>query len=167
MALNISPHELTEPVDSVGVCLSKGLSAPIGSVLTGDREFIDHARKWRKMLGGGMRQVGIIAAAGQVALEKMIARLVKDHQNAQRLASGLKRIPGIILSQEKVPTNIVFFGLDGSVSEKDFNKKLTGLGVKVSYLGEQKYRAVTHRLITKTDIDEALKHIESAVKNMV
>jgi threonine aldolase len=167
VALNISPRELTGPADSVGVCLSKALSAPIGSVLTGDREFINRARKFRKMLGGGMRQVGIIAAAGIIALEKMINRLADDHQNAQRLASGLKRIPSIVLTREKVPTNIVFFGLDASISENAFNRKLIDRGVKVSYLGEQKYRAVTHRLITETDIVEALKHIEAVIKEMV
>ena len=167
VALNISPRELTEPADSVGICLSKGLSAPIGSVLTGDREFINRARKFRKMLGGGMRQVGIIAAAGIIAMEKMINRLADDHQNAQRLASGLKRIPGIMLTREKVPTNIIFFGLDASISENEFNRKLIDRGVKVSYLGAHRYRAVTHRLITETDIDEALKNIEESVKDMV
>jgi len=166
VAINILPRELAGPADSVCVCLSKGLSAPIGSVLTGSGEFINRARKWRKMLGGGMRQVGIIAAAGQVALEKMVARLAEDHLNAQRLASGLKQIPGIVLTREKVPTNIVLFELEFPVSGPEFNRRLNSRGVKLGNLGEQKYRAVTHRLITETDIDEALKHIEATVKEM-
>jgi threonine aldolase len=118
------------------------------------------------MLGGGMRQTGIIAAAGLVALEKMVNRLVEDHQNAKRLALGLKQIPGIMPAREKVPTNIVFFGLELPVPDSEFGLKLSNRGIKVGHLGKRKYRAVTHRLITADDIDEALEHIAATVKEM-
>lgn len=166
VALNISPRELAGPADSVGICLSKGLSAPVGTVLCGNREFISRARKQRKMLGGGMRQAGIIAAAGLVALEKMVDRLAEDHRNAQRLAEGLRIIPGIVPAREKVPTNIVFFGLESPAPGLEFGRRLTSRGVKIGHLGERMYRAVTHRLITEKDIDEALGHIETVIREM-
>jgi threonine aldolase len=161
IALDVPATELTKGADSVCFCLSKGLSAPVGSVLCGTADFVERARKWRKMLGGGMRQAGILAAAGIVALETMIERLKEDHDNAQRLAKGLALINGIALAQDRVPTNIVMFSLDKRLSDIDFTTRLIERGVKVSSRGENLFRAVTHRMISSSDIDEALNHIES------
>ena len=105
VALDMPACRLTQPVDSVGLCLSKGLSAPVGSLLCGSRDFMERARQSRKMLGGGMRQVGIVAAAGIVALETMVERLTEDHDNARRLARGLADIEGITLAQDDVPAS--------------------------------------------------------------
>ena len=113
-ALNKSVAELTSEVDSVSFCLSKGLSAPSGSLLCGKKEFIEKARFNRKALGGGMRQSGILAAAGIVALNEMPKKIVKDHQNASTLAKGLNAISGISIDLEKVKTNIIYFKLDHS-----------------------------------------------------
>ena len=160
IALDVPAAELTKDIDSVSFCLSKGLSAPIGSLLCGSKEFIERARKRRKMLGGGMRQVGVIAAAGIVALERMIERLAEDHSNARRLADGLVGIPGIKLGQEKVMTNIVIFDLKPSISGSQFITKLTASGVKVLSRGNNSFRAVTHRMVNADDIEFALNQID-------
>ena len=102
-ALSIDVRELTRQADSVMFCLSKGLSAPVGSVLCGTREWVERTRKWRKMVGGGMRQAGHLAAAGIVALETLVDRLVEDHHNARTLAEGLKGLPGVVIDPEKKP----------------------------------------------------------------
>jgi threonine aldolase len=160
VALGIPAVELTGQVDSVGFCLSKGLSAPIGSVLCGSKEFIERARKKRKMLGGGMRQAGVIAAAGIVALETMIDRLAEDHANARKLAVGLAKIQGITLAKEKAPTNIVIFDLAQPFPVAEFLMKLDSQGVKVVRFGNHRLRAVTHRMVSAADIDYALTQIE-------
>jgi len=160
VALGIPAVELTGEVDSVGFCLSKGLSAPIGSVLCGSKEFIERARKKRKMLGGGMRQAGVIAAAGIVALETMIDRLAEDHANARKLAAGLAKIQGITLAKEKAPTNIVIFDLAQPFPVAEFLMKLDSQGVKVVRFGNHRLRAVTHRMVSAADIDYALTQIE-------
>ena len=109
VALGVPASALAQNVDSVAVCLSKGLSAPLGSVLCGSKDFVERARKFRKMLGGGMRQAGVVAAAGIVALETMVDRLAEDHANARRLARGLADIKGMSLAQDDTPTNIGMF----------------------------------------------------------
>ncbi|GAG63128.1 unnamed protein product, partial [marine sediment metagenome] len=111
IALNIEPALLAKNVDSVMFCLSKGLSAPVGSILAGSKEFIQRARKNRKMLGGGMRQAGILAAAGIIAIENMVERLGEDHKNARILGEGLVDIGGIKVDLETVQTNMVYFDL--------------------------------------------------------
>jgi len=166
VALGVPAVELTAGVDSVGFCLSKGLSAPVGSVLCGSKEFIGRARKKRKMLGGGMRQAGIIAAAGIVALETMIDRLAEDHANARKLAAGLTQIRGITLAQEKVPTNIVIFDLAQSFPVAEFITKLASHGVKVIRFGNHRLRAVTHRMVSPDDIDYALNQIEHVCREL-
>ena len=166
VALNTSAGELVKDVDSICFCLSKGLSAPVGSVLCGTQEFIANARKWRKMLGGGMRQAGLIAAAGIVALETMVARLKEDHSNARRLAQGLANIPGITVTNKEVQTNIVMFDLAPTISVAEFLRQLNNHDIKVGSRGGQKFRAVTHRMIGAVDIDEALKRIELTVKGL-
>ena len=166
IALGVPVTELTKDVDSVSFCLSKGLSAPIGSLLCGNKEFIERARKRRKMLGGGMRQAGVIAAAGIVAMETMIDRLAEDHTNARRLADGLVRIPDIRLGQEKVMTNILMFDLARTFSSIQFLNKLTASGVKILSLGGNSFRAVTHRMVNAGDIDFALNKIEAACREL-
>ena len=166
VALNTSAGELVKDVDSICFCLSKGLSAPVGSVLCGTQEFIANARKWRKMLGGGMRQAGVIAAAGIVALETMVERLKEDHSNARRLAQGLANIPGITVTNKEVHSNIVMFDLAPNISVAEFLRRLDNHGIKVGSRGGRKFRAVTHRMIGAVDIDEALKRIELTVKGL-
>ena len=162
VALGVSASVLTESVDSVGFCLSKGLSAPVGSLYCATRESVERARKWRKMLGGGMRQAGVIAAAGIVALQKMVNRLAEDHANARRLAEGLASIPGFTVHLEKVQTNIVNFEFPPTVS--DPVPKAGERGVKFLSRGGRRVRAVTHCMINAEDIDEALNRLERLAK---
>ena len=161
IALGVPVLALAENADSVSFCLSKGLGAPVGSLLCGSKDFVERARKFRKMLGGGMRQAGIIAAAGIVALETMVDRLVDDHANARRLAEGLAGINGITLAQDSVPTNIVMFELSPGPSTAEFMEGLREVGVKVGLRDGRPFRAVTHYMVTSSDIDEALARIEA------
>jgi threonine aldolase len=164
VALGIEASALAAPADSVSFCVSKGLSAPVGSLLCGSQEFITKARKVRKMLGGGMRQAGVLAAAGIVALEKMVGRLAEDHTNARRLAQGLADIPGITASPEKVMTNIVIFEPPENLDTTEFIRRMGEQGVKFTYPGGRRVRAVTHRHIRTADIDEALNRINILLK---
>ncbi len=164
VALNIPARELAEPADSVCFCISKGLSAPVGSLICGSREFVQRARKWRKMLGGGMRQAGMLAAAGIVAIQKMVGRLAEDHANAQRLARGLSGLPDILVRPEKVQTNIVNFEFAPAVSGPDFLQQLAERGVKFLHRGGQQVRAVTNRMVSADDVDETLGHMSALLK---
>jgi threonine aldolase len=161
VALGVPAHALAQNADSVALCLSKGLSAPVGSLLCGRREFVERARKFRKMLGGGMRQAGVIAAAGIVALETMVDRLAEDHANARRLAQGLAGIRGIALAQEDIPTNIVMFRVSPPLSPMEFIEALDRAGVNIGLRDGRPFRAVTHRMVSSSDIDEALTRIEA------
>jgi len=157
IALGVDVRELTRSVDSVMFCLSKGLSAPVGSLLCGTKEFIAEARRARKILGGGMRQAGVIAAAGIVALEEMVDRLREDHANARRLAEGLAEIPGLAVDLERVQTNIVIFDLTAEgVTAQEVVARLGEEGVKMGVIGPRQIRAVTHYGIEAADIDAAL-----------
>jgi threonine aldolase len=157
MALNVSPADLAAPSDSISFCLSKGLSAPVGSVVCGSTEFIAEARRMRKVLGGGMRQAGIIAAAGMVALEQMVERLAEDHENARRLAEGLAEVKGVSgMDPEKVRTNIVYMELDSPLSAPEAALRLAKEGVRVLAAGPRRLRAVTHYGITAGHVDMAL-----------
>ena len=141
VALEVPPVELTRDVDDLSFCLSKSLSCPVGSVLVGSQEFIDNAKRWRKMLGGGMRQAGVLAAAGLVALDTMIDRLAEDHQNARRLAQGLANIEGLSVDPESIQSNIVFFDVDEELgTAADLIAALKNQGVLVSYPGKQSIR---------------------------
>ncbi len=165
--LEIATSELVKEVDDCSFCLSKALSAPAGSLLCGSRDFVDRARKWRKMVGGGMRQVGVLAAAGIVALQSMIDRLAEDHAHAAQLAQGLAQIPGIIFDPERVQTNIVIFELDQSLdSPQRFITRLALEGVTVTYPGERSIRMVTHRHIRSQDVDDALARVSRVVKEV-
>jgi threonine aldolase len=166
VALGVPANILVKDVDSVSFCLSKGLSAPVGSLLCGNKAFIGKARKTRKMLGGGMRQAGVVAAAGIVALETMIDRLSEDHENARRLYNGLSDIQGIVVTKRKPSTNIVMFDLEAKLDGAAFLENLTHAGVKIGTRGTNSYRAVTHRQITIKNIDEALTRIDSVCKKL-
>ncbi len=145
VAQQVDARELTRPVDSVTFCLSKGLCAPVGSVLCGSRAFIERARHIRKHLGGGMRQAGIVAAAGIVALETMIERLAEDHARARNLAEGLSEIPQIVLDGTPA-TNMVFFNLADSVklTAGQIETRLQEQGILVHATGKRRFRLVTH-----------------------
>jgi threonine aldolase len=159
-ALDVNVRELTSPLDSVTFCLSKGLAAPVGSVLCGSKEFIKKAHRIRKMLGGGMRQAGILAAAGLVALEKMVPRLGEDHLRARKLAEGLRQNPGIVLDEGTPATNMIFLNLADEVklSAEDLSKKIKEKGILAGVAGERRFRLVTHYQID----DEALERIIEA-----
>lgn len=160
VALGLDPATLAQHVDSITFCLSKGLSAPVGSVICGSRSFIERARRMRKILGGAMRQAGILAAAGLVALDQMIERLEDDHSHAQRLVKGLQRIPGIVVSPPEVKTNIVFFGLDENVPfDRDYvARRLREEGnVWIDGYGTRNFRAVTHYWIGPQEVDLLLE----------
>jgi len=164
IALETTPDVLVQEADSVSFCLSKGLSAPIGSLVCGRGEFVARARKARKMLGGGMRQVGVIAAAGIVAIEEMVERLADDHANARVLAEGLASIPGIKLDPACVQTNIVIFDLDG-IDRPALQQAMRDRGV-LSTGVPPRIRLVTHHGIERADISEALKRIREAVASL-
>jgi threonine aldolase len=165
-ALNENVAQLVHSCDSVMFCLSKGLAAPVGSMLIGTKAFIEKARSVRKMLGGGMRQAGILAAAGLIALEKMPARLGEDHKNARLLADMLNEIPELDLSPEKVCTNIVMVGIarTGFNSEK-LATRFRENGVLVSTLDYATIRCVTHKDIDQTHIIDAVGIIKRVIQN--
>ena len=168
VALEVPVSELTKDVDDVSFCLSKALSCPVGSVLCGSQEFITRARKWRKMVGGGMRQAGVLAAAGLVALDTMVERLADDHANARRLAAGLADIDGLSVDPDSIHTNIVIFEVDRQkVGEaRDVIAALREDGVLVSHSREQSLRMVTHRHISGADVDEALARVNGTVRRL-
>jgi threonine aldolase len=155
---------LARHADSVTFCLSKGLAAPAGSLVCGNPDFIHQARRVRKVLGGGMRQVGVLAAAGIVALTEMVDRLAEDHANAQRLAEGLSRIAGIAIDPSRIKTNIVYFSIDRpGLAAPDLAQRLNTAGVRVLPTGPQQLRAVTQYHISASDIDAALTIFEQAM----
>lgn len=160
VALGVDVKALAADADSVSFCLSKGLAAPIGSLLCGSRPFIQQARRNRKLLGGGMRQVGVIAAAGIIALEQMVERLAEDHDHAQRLAVGLSEIPGLQADPARTRTNIVMFELlRPDLTPAQLAAALEAVGVRLFPAGGRRLRAVTHYEISANDIDEALQRI--------
>lgn len=157
-ALGVPVAELAAHADTVQVCLSKGLCAPIGSMLAGDGTSIGRARRIRKMLGGGMRQAGVIAACGIIALTEMTERLAEDHETAARLARGLQRLPGVRLAPASPMTNMVFFQVvaPGHTTES-FIAAADARGVRVAELGHGRVRAATHAGVTAADVDAALR----------
>ena len=157
-ALGIPARELTDPVDSVTFCLSKGLCAPVGSILCGDKDFIKKANRARKMLGGGMRQAGILAAAGIIALQKMVGRLREDHKRASDLADGLSENAGIILDMGSPATNMVFISLTSKVqmSAPEIEEMLKNRGILVSATDQRRFRLVTHYWIDDSAINKTV-----------
>jgi threonine aldolase len=162
-ALSETVAALAAPCDSVMFCLSKGLGAPVGSMLLGSRAFIDEARAWRKLLGGGMRQAGVIAAAGLVALEESPKLLHLDHANARRLAEGVAGLPGVKIDPERVVTNIVIFDIEGTGrTADDICARLHTRGVLASGFGSS-IRMVTHYDVSTADIDAAVKALRDVL----
>jgi len=151
--LNLSVTDITRHFDSISFCLSKGLGAPVGSVLCGSDKFIQKARRWRKVVGGGMRQAGIIAAAGIYALENKIDRLVNDHENARILAEGLAQFSELALGPDTVQTNMVFFSLDPRKSDA---LKAHCQSEWICISGEDQFRLVTHLDITAEDVQKVI-----------
>jgi len=165
VATGRSAAELAAPVDSIMFCLSKGLSAPAGSVLLGTREFIEEARCYRKRLRGGLRQAGILAAAGLVGLHSMVDRLAEDHENARRLARGLSEIDGLRVDMETVQTNMVMCDLvDPRWDAPAFASALREAGVLANDFGPRRVRFVTHKDVSAADVDEALARIARIMK---
>ncbi|MDI3522824.1 MAG: threonine aldolase [Bacillota bacterium] len=163
VALGLTAAELAAPFTSVMFCLSKGLGAPVGSVIVGPRDWIERARKWRKRLGGGMRQAGVLAAAGLVALDQMVERLAEDHANARRLAEGLANLPGL----EVVPpqTNMVLVDVTGTgLSAPAFTARLAEHGVLAGDTAPTKVRFVTHKDVDRKGIEYTLAVVAKLIK---
>ena len=166
VALKTEAINLVEPADSVTFCLSKGLCAPVGSVLCGSKEFIHKARRLRKMLGGGMRQAGILAAAGLVALEKMVDRLDDDHRRARMLAEGLASINGIEFKLGLPQTNMVFPSIaeDMAISPREIAQKLQTDNIRVGITGPRQFRLVTHAWINDDHVERTIQAFRKALQ---
>ena len=164
IALGVDVRQITQHVDSVTFCLSKGLCAPVGSILCGSEDFVYRARRIRKVLGGGMRQAGILAAAGIVALEEMIDRLAVDHRNAQLLAEGLAEIPGIEINLDRIKTNLVFFSFNeelGIGAHQVANSMRERANIWLDVVDGYRIRAVTHYWVGEPEVNlllEGLRH---------
>lgn len=164
VALGKPVREIAKYFDSVQFCLSKGLSAPIGSMLVGERDFIREARHFRKMLGGGLRQCGVITAAGKIALTKMVDRLAEDHAAAKQLGEGLVKLPGIGLDLATVQSNMTIFSVEGlGMDAAAFTDKIGEKGVLCGAFGKYLVRFVTHRHITPQDVNTVLAAVEQVV----
>lgn len=161
IALGVDASEIAQPFEVVNFCFSKGLGAPVGSIVCGSRAFIQETRRTRRMLGGGMRQAGVLAAAALVALNEMVDRLAEDHENARILADGLANISGIVVDPARVQTNIVIFEVDPATgwTSAGFQQALQERGVLLSLSGTR-LRAVTHYGITRADVERALATIQ-------
>ena len=164
-AWEVSARQLAAPVDSITFCLSKGLCAPVGSVLCGSRPFIDKARRIRKQLGGGMRQAGVLAAAGITALDEMVERLKDDHTRARMLADGLGQLPGLVVRRNGHLTNMVFVSLADAVplDGGQFAARLKTLGVRVGMVSERGFRLVTHYWIDDAAVKRTIASFGEAL----
>lgn len=168
VATGVSAEEWARNCDSVSVCFSKGLGAPIGSALAGSREFITRAKRIRKMLGGGMRQAGMAAAGALFALENHVNRLAEDHRNAQVIAQAVADTPGLLLDPPEVETNLVFFEVDPDLgSAKDVAAILKGRGLLVQLPGPQTVRACTHLDVSSVQAERAAEIIRHALRQAV
>jgi threonine aldolase len=164
VATGVPVTEFTQYVDTVQVCLSKGLSAPVGSILAGSKSFIKEARKWRKRLGGGLRQAGVLAAPGIVALEKMVNRLAEDHTNARQLAEGLSAIPGLQVDVDGVETNIILCNIkETGLSNEQFLARLKEAGILAVPFDDGIIRFVTHREVTSDMVEMAVHRIRQLI----
>jgi threonine aldolase len=164
-AQSVLVKELVEPADSVMFCLSKGLAAPVGSILVGPSEFVSRARHIRKMLGGGMRQVGVIAAAGIISLEKMTRRLNEDHARARRLADGLRQIRGLVVDPQSPYTNMVYLSLSEEVSTSahQITQKMKEYGVLVDPENARRFRLVIHYWIDDSAVEKTVSAFQKAL----
>ena len=163
IASGVPERDLAAPFDTVSACFSKGLGAPVGSVIAGPRDAIDAARRFRKMLGGGMRQVGVLCAAALYALDNHRARLGVDHDNARRLAEGLASLHGILVDASRVETNIVVFETT-ALPASELARRAGARGVGVSAIGPRRLRAVTHLDVDAAGIERALEVMREAVR---
>ena len=159
----LSTAELAAPADSVSACFSKGLGAPVGSVIAGSTELIRKAHRYRKMLGGGMRQVGVLCAAALYALDHQRERLAEDHENARRLASGLAELPGVAVDLGTVQTNIIAFEVK-SMTAAELVLRAGEAGVRLNAIGPQRLRAVTHLDVSRADIAAALTRFSRVLR---
>jgi threonine aldolase len=166
-ALGIPAAEIAAEVDSVQYCLSKGLAAPVGSIVAGSYDYVQRVRGMRKLLGGAMRQAGVIAAAGIVALETMVGRLAEDHVRARRIAEAIAETPGLRIDLASVQTNIVVFSFAAAIDKAAFIRALRDAGVLVSDYGTRGVRIVTHYQIADNDVDRAIDAIRSVTAEMV
>jgi threonine aldolase len=165
LAEGVRPKDLVSGCDSVSFCLSKGLGAPVGSLVCGSGPFIDRARRMRKQLGGGMRQAGIIAAAGIFALEHMVERLTEDHAMARRLAEGIQDIEGLEIPLERIRTNILFFDVAGDrLTAADLVGRMAERGVSFLATGPRRMRMVTHYGLDMEDIEWTLESLREVMK---
>lgn len=164
-AQHVSVRELVEPADSIMFCLSKGLAAPIGSMLVGTQKFIARARHIRKMLGGGMRQVGVIAAAGLISLERMTKRLDEDHARAKKLADGLRQVKGLAVDANSPYTNMVYLNLaeDITLNAGQITQKMKDQGVLVDPENARRFRLVTHYWIDDAGVDRTISAFQKAL----
>jgi len=158
VAQNVSVKDLVEPADSVMFCLSKGLASPIGSMLVGTRKFVARARHLRKMLGGGMRQVGIVAAAGIISLKQMVTRLADDHACARKLADGLRQIRGIVVDDGSPYSNMIYLNLsdDVSINAQQIGEKMKRLGILLDAENARRFRLVTHYQIEDDAVEKTI-----------
>ena len=165
VATGVKPKEYAQCADSVSVCISKGLGCPVGSLVAGSRDFVDRIHRFRKMVGGGMRQAGILAAAGIYALDHHVDRLKEDHENAKRLALGLKEIKGTTVNPEHVETNIIIFGVAGTgMTSPAVRDAMHKEGVLMNALGSNQIRLVTHLDVSRKDIDKALEAFRKVIR---
>jgi len=166
VAQNVDVKELVAPADSVMFCLSKGLASPIGSMLVGNEKFIVRARHLRKMLGGGMRQVGIVAAAGIISLDKMVKRLGDDHMRAKKLADGLREIPGVLVDDGSPKTNMIYFNLadDLNVTAQQIGERMQASDVLVDAENSRRFRLVTHYWIDDDAVEKSIAVFKKALK---
>ncbi len=164
VALGVDAKDMAACADSVMFCLSKGLAAPVGSMVAGTKEFIEKARKNRKLMGGGMRQVGVLAAAGIIALEKMTKRLHIDHENAAYLADRLSRIPGVKVREDRLDINMVFFEMGPEViPEKKLIDHFFANGIKISGVERGEWRFVTNSDVTREDVDFVVEKFQECL----
>jgi threonine aldolase len=166
-ALGVSPAKLAAPADSITFCLSKGLCAPVGSIICGRTEFIRKAHRIRKQLGGGMRQAGVLAAAGIVALETIVPRMVDDHQRALELTSGLSEIPGVILDPGTPQSNMVYLTLGDEIplDAGEVARHLKEIGVLVGVVGIRRFRLVTHYWIDEQAVHKVIAGFQEVLKS--
>jgi threonine aldolase len=167
-ALNVDVRDLTSPADSVTFCLSKGLCAPAGSVICGSSRFIKRAHRIRKILGGGMRQAGILAAAGIIALQEIVPHLVNDHQRAMALASGLAHIPQLVIKTTAPPSNMVYLSLSDSVpiNSYEVSQALESSGLLVGTVGEREFRLVTHYWIDDRAVENSIRIFKEVLSSL-
>jgi threonine aldolase len=166
VAQNVSVRELVDPADSVMFCLSKGLASPIGSMLVGTDKFITRARHLRKMLGGGMRQVGIVAAAGIISLEKMVNRLADDHAHARKLAEGLRTVKGLIVDEGSPYSNMVYLNLadDVNIDSRQICEKVAPMGLFLDAENSRRFRLVTHYWIDNKAVERTVSAFREVLR---